>query len=56
LRNLGLKKYQKKKKGFSNIYLKTLLKMVGRGGFEPPANGLKVHCSTAELTARLINS
>jgi hypothetical protein len=25
--------------------------MVGREGFEPPANGLKVRCSTAELTA-----
>jgi hypothetical protein len=25
--------------------------MVGREGFEPSTNGLKVHCSTAELTA-----
>ena len=26
--------------------------MVGRDGIEPSTNGLKVHCSTAELTAR----
>jgi hypothetical protein len=26
-------------------------KVVGRVGFEPTANGLKVRCSTAELTA-----
>ena len=25
--------------------------MVGRDGIEPSTNGLKVHCSTAELTA-----
>src|SRR5690348_4488492 len=28
-------------------------KMVGREGIEPSTNGLKVHCSTAELTAPL---
>ncbi len=27
--------------------------MVGRAGIEPAANGLKVRCSTAELTAHL---
>lgn len=27
--------------------------MVGRDGFEPSTNGLKVHCSTTELTARM---
>jgi hypothetical protein len=26
--------------------------MVGRDGIEPSTNGLKVHCSTAELTAQ----
>ena len=26
--------------------------LVGGGGFEPPTNGLKVRCSTPELTAR----
>ena len=29
----------------------TLILLVGRVGFEPTANGLKVRCSTAELTA-----
>jgi hypothetical protein len=29
---------------------------VGREGLEPSANGLKVHCSTTELTARLFNN
>ena len=28
-----------------------LIYMVGRDGIEPSTNGLKVHCSTAELTA-----
>ena len=28
------------------------VEMVGRDGIEPSTNGLKVHCSTAELTAR----
>ena len=45
----------KEKRAF-NIQLRTLFLMVGRGGFEPPANGLKVHCSTAELTALLIQN
>lgn len=26
--------------------------MVGREGLEPSTNGLKVHCSTTELTTR----
>ena len=29
--------------------------VVGRVGFEPTANGLKVRCSTAELTAHFMN-
>lgn len=29
-------------------------KLVGCVGIEPTANGLKVHCSTAELTARFL--
>ena len=29
--------------------------LVGRAGFEPAANGLKVRCSTAELTAHFGN-
>jgi hypothetical protein len=33
----------------------TLILLVGREGFEPSANGLKVRCSTAELTAHLGN-
>ncbi len=43
-----------KKKGFRYKQRKPFLKMVGRAGLEPAANGLKVHCSTTELTARLI--
>jgi hypothetical protein len=30
--------------------------VVGREGFEPSANGLKVRCSTAELTAHFIDN
>ena len=30
--------------------------MVGRDGIEPSTNGLKVHCSTAELTAPLLSN
>lgn len=30
--------------------------MVGREGFEPSANGLKVRCSTAELTAHIMDN
>jgi hypothetical protein len=33
--------------------LKTLFFLVGRAGIEPAANGLKVRCSTSELTAHL---
>ncbi|KAF0158281.1 MAG: hypothetical protein FD159_1186 [Syntrophaceae bacterium] len=28
--------------------------LVGRAGIEPAANGLKVRCSTAELTAHTV--
>ena len=30
--------------------------VVGREGFEPSANGLKVRCSTAELTAHFMDN
>ena len=30
--------------------------LVGREGFEPSANGLKVRCSTAELTAHFMDN
>ena len=44
------------KKGFRREYRKPLISLVGREGFEPSANGLKVRCSTAELTAHFIDN
>src|SRR5207247_8495182 len=36
---------RKKKKGLD--FSKPFMNLVGRGGFEPPTNGLKVRCSTS---------
>ena len=44
------------KKGSWRKYQKPLIFLVGREGFEPSANGLKVRCSTAELTAHLMHN
>lgn len=40
--------------GFEAKYRKLLIKLVGCAGIEPAANGLKVHCSTPELTAHCL--
>jgi hypothetical protein len=44
------------KNGFQRKYRKPLIFLVGREGFEPSANGLKVRCSTAELTAHFMDN
>jgi hypothetical protein len=46
---------EKRKKSFRCKYRKPLI-LVGREGFEPSANGLKVRCSTTELTAHYIDN
>ena len=40
-----------KSRASTNSATRPIVKMVGRGGFEPPTLGLRVPCSTAELTA-----
>ena len=35
----------------AQVVIRSLVLLVGRDGIEPSTNGLKVHCSTAELTA-----
>ena len=43
------------KKASERRALKPLIILVGRAGIEPAANGLKVRCSTAELTAHCLS-
>ena len=44
---------KRKKRVLNKKCLNPLNFLVGRAGIEPAANGLKVRCSTAELTAHV---